>query len=966
MKRTDTEEKRQNLSPLNVWALAFGCVIGWGAFVMPGTIFLPAAGPLGTGIAMALSTAVMLVIGYNYHFMIQREHGAGGAYAFAKTVFGRDQAFLCAWFLSLSYIALIPQNASALTVITRCFLRDALQFGFHYRVAGYDIYFGEILLSEAVLFLLALPFLFREKVVRHLQTLSALLILAGVGVVVCVGVVRLDVGSVSPLFGMNGYSPVLGILVILLLAPWAFVGFDTISLVTREFRFPLKKTFRIIACSILMGAMVYTSLAWLAASSVPQGYDNWQSYVADAGNLSGVVALPTFQSAQAALGRIGAALLVLAALGAILGGFVGFYWASSRLLSAMAEDGILPKRFRNGSTSILFVMGISMIAPFFGRTVLSWIVDTSSIGAAVGFGYTSAAAWQIARKEGNRAVRITGAFGACISLILSLLLLIPRLLPAGALSSASYLVLALWSIFGFALYWQTLRNQLQADSAKSLLAGIILLIMVILSSMCWVRQSSQENTRKVLDNLNHYNTTELAEHGIVLTETENADAEYYLEKQMQNIDTSFRVSTLVQIVMYLAALLFLLKIYQIIMGQRREMEMEKLQAVERSKAKSALLFNMSHDIRTPMNAILGFTTLALREQDLSPQIAEYLSKINASGHNLLTLLNDVLEMSSVESETLELKPEETDLRTVMDEARDLFQAQMSEKQIDFSVDREQLTHWWVLCDRSRLSRILLNLLSNASKFTPEGGAVQVTLQQTGENETFGRYTLQVRDNGIGMSPEFVEKLFDAFERERTSTLSGLQGAGLGMTITKRIVDLMGGEIRVNTAPGEGTEFTIQLEFPLVQNHAEPESEAVVSESVDSVAEMPDFNGRRLLVVEDIEINREIAVMLLEEEGFTVDEAENGQIAVDMVAAAPPGTYDAILMDLQMPVMDGFEATKTIRNLDDPAKSGIPVLAVTANTSEEDVRNTQAAGMNGHLAKPLEIDKLLDMLAKCLR
>lgn len=378
------------------------------------------------------------------------------------------------------------------------------------------------------------------------------------------------------------------------------------------------------------------------------------------------------------------------------------------------------------------------------------------------------------------------------------------------------------------------------------------------------------------------------------------------------------------------------------------------------------MFNMSHDIRTPMNAILGFTALARREENLPPQTAVYLEKIDASGQSLMTLLNDVLEMSNAESGKLELTPEHTDLRKVMEEAQELYQARMTEKRIDFRVDVDGLTDPWVVCDKHRLGIILLNLLSNACKFTAEDGEVLVSLTQNGVEEGSGHYVFRVRDNGIGMSEEFASKLFDAFERERSSTDSGLQGMGLGMTMAKYLVERMGGEIQIDTALGKGTEFRVLLAFPLVEEPEEelpdsdmPEAEPVNSEQSEEA--LPEPSERRLLLVEDIELNREIAVMLLEDEGFTVDEAENGQIAVDMIRDAAAGTYDAILMDLQMPVMNGFEAAQAIRAMEDPEKANIPIVAVTANTSEEDRRKTREAGMNEHVAKPLDVDQLLEVL-----
>ncbi len=384
-----------------------------------------------------------------------------------------------------------------------------------------------------------------------------------------------------------------------------------------------------------------------------------------------------------------------------------------------------------------------------------------------------------------------------------------------------------------------------------------------------------------------------------------------------------------------------------------------LEEKQASAAKTQFFSNISHDLRTPLNAIIGYTQLGLREGTQQEEMHSYLDKINASGRHLLSLIDDVLEMSRIENGKMELRPEKTDLCKLLCDARDLFDVQMRSKGIAFTVDGSGLKDRGAVCDGSLLSRALLNLLSNAYKFTPEGGSIGVVLQQTGRHEELADYELRVKDSGIGMSKEFSEKLFEPFERERTSTVSGIQGTGLGMTITKAIVDSMGGSIEVESEQGKGTEFIIRLSLPVAEG-----GESGCS-CADAKSKQYDFSGKKLLLAEDNEINREIAVALLTDAGFAVDTAENGQVALGMLTAAPAGAYDAVLMDIQMPVMDGVTASKAIRALADPALSSIPIVAMTANVFGEDLEREREAGMTAHISKPLHVEQMLGTLAEAL-
>ena len=514
-----------------------------------------------------------------------------------------------------------------------------------------------------------------------------------------------------------------------------------------------------------------------------------------------------------------------------------------------------------------------------------------------------------------------------------------------------------------------------------------------------------------------------------------------------------------------------------------------------NRAKSTFLSNMSHDIRTPMNAIIGFTTLAISNIDDKDRVKDYLTKTLASSNHLLSLINDVLDMSRIESGKIHLEEVEVNLSDVLHDLKTIVSGQIHAKQLELYMDAMDVTDEDVYCDKTRLNQILLNLLSNAIKFTPAGGTVSVRVRQlAGQARGCGQYEFRIKDNGIGMSPEFAKKIFEPFERERTSTVSRIQGTGLGMAITKNIVDMMGGTIEVQTAQGKGSEFIVRVPLRVQAEHRPVEKiteleglKALVVDddfnTCDSVTKMlvkvgmraewtlsgkeavlrarqsiemsdvyhayiidwrlpdmngievtrqirslhddtpiiiltaydwsdieveakaagvtafcskpmflsdlretlmsalgqkqtdaaqellpqkdADFKGRQILLVEDNELNREIAQEILREYGFRVDTADNGAVAVEKVSTAAPGSYDLVLMDVQMPVMDGYTATRQIRALENPALAGVPILAMTANAFDEDRRRAMESGMNGFLSKPIVIGDLVQELHKIL-
>ena len=956
------------LSPLNVWALSFGCAVGWGAFVMPGTVFLPIAGPLGTTIGMAIGGIIMLIIGYNYHYMMNQYRDAGGTYTFSKKVFGYDHGFMSAWFLILVYIAITWANATALPLIFRNLLGDFFKVGFHYNIAGFDVYLGEALLSLSALWIFGFICIRGGKVAARIQTIAAIILFGGIliGLGAVISKHGLSLFDFNPQFNPS-VSSAAAIFGIVVLAPWAFAGFESVSQSTEGFKFSTKKTFSILFCAVVTSALAYIFLGLIAISEPPKVYDNWFDYISNLGNMTGLAGLPTFFAVDVLMGNTGLIILAVTVVAAVITGLIGNYIAASRLIYALTRDDLLPdwfgklNKYRTPKNAIIFIMLLSLPIPFLGRTAISWIIDVNTIGATIDYAYTSAVTFVLARKVGNLRAKITGAFGFIVSVTFFMYFMVPVFWTVSAMSTESYLILIWWSLLGFTFFRYIFkRDNTHRRFGKSTVIWMALLFLIFFTSTMWLRQSTHEATHEVLQNLNDYYVEELEEHAAPPNIIEKADSEYYLQSQMDNINFALTRNNLTQMAIITLTLFVMFNIYNLMMKREKELEVQKVEAEQSNKAKSTFLSNMSHDIRTPMNAIIGYTNLIKKEKGLPQQAVEYLDKIEASNKHLLALINDILDMSRIESGKMELAPEKSDIVKTMGEVRDLFATQMLTKSIEYTVKTEDVTNKWVMCDTPRLNRVLLNLISNAYKFTPEGGKVTVTLKQVEANENTGSYELRVKDTGMGMTPEFAAKVFEAYSRDRT--VNNIQGTGLGMAITKSIVELMGGTIDVVSEYGKGTEFIVKVDFPLVKDIPEENDE-----QDNNSANKPtlDFTKMKLLLVEDNMVNREIASLILTEFGFQLDTAENGKEAVEKISASKPGDFQAILMDVQMPVMNGYEASKAIRKLDNKELANIPIIAMTANAFTEDIQAAKDAGMNDHIAKPLDVPKMIETLKQFL-
>ena len=925
--------KQRGLNPLTLWALAFGCCIGWGSFIMPGTTFLPTAGTAGTAIAIFLGALVMILIAANYHFVMQRNSDSGGVFTFTKEIFGCDHAFFCAWFLWIAYVSLLWANATAVTLMGRNLFGGVLQIGFHYTFADYDVYGGEVLVTILFIWIFGIIFARIGLFARFLIKVAAIILFLGVIFLFISAVIT----SAPPEFYFaEDSSPVKQIFTIVALIPWAFIGFETISQYTNEFKAHANKTFIIMIAAIICAGAIYILMTCLATLKFPPQFGSSEVYLESLKNLGGIERIPTFYVVFSTFND-GISILCIVILSALITSLIGYYRAVGNLTQNLARENILPHWFSTRRHAAIFIFATSIIVPFCGRTVVSWLTDVTTIGATIAYGYTSACTYVLAKRENNKRAEITGILGIICAVLFTFFLLIPNLWSISVLTEESYFILAVWGLFGFA-YFNFLFKRDGKKFGTSPTVWLIMFFLVFFSGLMWMREKMYDELRLFVNSINDFYSGNLI-----------APRLAYTNIQMEKIRAVLLENTLILLTITLIGLGFLFSIYRKI--QRKEMillEEQKRRAEESSRAKSTFLSNMSHDIRTPMNAIIGYTTLAKRSDTTFNDLKSFLEKIDVSGKHLLDLINDILEMSRIESGRMELELAEVDLVKNLRDLQTMFQTQMETKGISFTVE-EKIRNKYVMCDKNRWNRILLNLVGNAYKFTPSGKSVSVILSEIGD----GNYELRVKDTGIGMSEEFAKKIFQAFERERTSTVSGIQGTGLGTAITKSIVDLMGGTIEVITKKDVGTEFIVRVAFKIAEKPQIAEEPAQGEENLTE-----DFSAIKILLVEDIEVNREIASMMLQQFGFTIETAENGREAVEKSA----GNYDLILMDVQMPIMNGYEATQAIRK----AGNAVPIIAMTANAMPEDIKKAREAGMNGHIAKPLEVQNMLETISRVLR
>ena len=1240
-------QDRPGFTPLGIWAFSIGTSIGWGSFIVTCNSYLSKAGILGTTFGLLTGMAVILVITWNLQYMIQTAPDAGGIYTFEKKIGGKDLGFLAFWFVLLTYMAILWANITSVPLFARFFMGSTYQTGFHYSIFGYEVWFGEAVLSVAVVLLIGILCVFSRKLPNIAVTAAALIFSIGFTVCAVIAVMRHDPAlSYDPMYtdGSDAFAQIVRIAAI---SPWAFIGFENVAHFSEEYEFPVKKIRGILISSVVITTLLYLFVSMLSVSAYPPEYDTWLDYILDMGNLEGIKAVPAFYAANYYLGRTGVVVLMFALFGVILTSLIGNTLALSRLLYAAGREGEAPKRLSslNGkgipANAVYAIVAASVFIPFLGRTAIGWIVDVTTLGATLIYGLISHAVYLHAKESGRRAEQYTGMAGMLLMLCFILLLLIPGLLPFHAMETESYALFIVWSVLGLVYF----RGLMRRDSSREygqqrVIVWIILLVLVMFASMMWVSRATENAANTAVDNIFEYHEThpdddsdetvreerveflqeqakniagtntlytivslglfilfismmmnnyrdtqkldkrlseaekeaetagriaELnntisslldnipgmtltkdAETGVYLacnqafadyarrpgpndvighTDAQLFDAEtakrftdddrialsmdepyvYFEEETDENgrtrqlqttklkyVDASGRLCLLVlsrditdmiriqheeamtaeDFEKYRGAGIMYAHIAQTLARDYKDMfyvnldteefieyrrddggalaemtrgwhffsdcraelsqsvytedrdaflkatdrrtlmkaleqkdtfamsfrqtgntepvyvsmkisimeddrnfivvgitdvdaemrnAMTKSEALsealtsaeEASKAKTSFLSSMSHEIRTPMNAIIGLDTLALQSDDLSDQTRDYLEKIGGSARHLLGLINDILDMSRIESGRLTLQKEVFSPAVMLEQINTMIMSQCRDKGLTYEcrilnqIDRSYIG------DDMKLKEILINLLSNAVKYTEAPGSITLTLERTAKYEEQSVLRFCIRDTGIGMDEEFIPKLFDAFSQENDSFSTGYNSTGLGMAITKKIVEMMNGSISVESEKGVGTEFTVTVTLRNCD-----QSGAGADREIDP-------HDLYVLVVDDDTIAAEHAEAVLEEVGIKADICRGGEDALRMmeIQHTKHRPYNLVLMDWDMPEMNGGDTAAEIRKRYGNEST---IVILTAHSWDDIQEGARRAGIENFLTKPLFAASVMDEFERIAR
>ncbi|MGI5874638.1 MAG: amino acid permease [Bacillota bacterium] len=558
------------MSPAEAWAFALGASIGWGSLVITGNTCLSQAGPVGSIFGLLIGAAIMLVIAGNYFYMIRCCPDAGGVYAYAKEAFGYDHAFLCAWFLALTYLAVFWANATSLPLFARYFLGGVFHVIYCYSLFGYEVYLGEALLSIAAILLVAVLCARRKKIPAVLM--AALAVFFVVGITVCFAAALIRHGasfSFRPLTvpGKNDVAQVIGIACI---SPWAFIGFENISHSAEEYTFPHRKVFRVLAAAILSATLLYIFVTLLSVTAYPPEYGSWLAYIRDLDNLSGVKGLPAFYAARFYLGNFGLWLLLFSLLALIVTSLIGNLIALSRLFYALARDRVLPRRFSNlnrrgiPEKAVWLIAAVSLLIPFLGRTAIGWIVDVTTLGATIVYGFVSAAALKTAKRQGDNAEKWTGFVGLVLMAGFLLYLLIPNLFSSGSMATESYFLFTIWAILGFVFFRGLMKRDETHRFGNSIIVWIALLSLVLFTSLIWMSQTMIAATGDAMSRVQDYYVAKFG----------SADAAAFVAGEISALRHTIARSMLIVIVLFGFSVMTLLNIYSLMRKRAEESEAE--------------------------------------------------------------------------------------------------------------------------------------------------------------------------------------------------------------------------------------------------------------------------------------------------------------------------------------------------------------------------------------------------------
>jgi len=946
------------LSPLAVIALSFGYAVGWGSFVMPGTTFLPYAGPLGSIIGFLLATATMIVLAFNYHKVINHIHGSGGAYVFVTKIFGHNHSFLLGWFLFVTYIAVMWANATALVLLARLLFGRLFQFGFHYRLIGFDVYLGEALLSLAALVLCGGICLVGRRFASRIHMFFALVLVVGVAACFTAALLKHQGGTATMGPAFSEGIKWIQVVRVFAMAPWAFVGFEAVIHSSPEFKFPVKRFFWLLLAAILISALIYILLLLLPVLSLPEGCSNWKEYLSALRRLKnmGIGGMPVFLSAKTALGPWGVAAIGGAMLAGALTAIFATYIALSRLICSMSADGMLPEwlgrrdRNYNPVNAILVLMCVSLPVPFLGRTVINWPVDLSNFGISLAYGYTSAAVLAIVKKDGGRPLeKAAGVFGLAMSIIFCLLMMVPKYLSGSSLWTGSYLFLSIWCFVGFLFYRRLFIKDDQGRFGNSVVVWIAVLIVIFFSSLMWFRLAVCSSAASAYHQF--------------IGKTVSAEL---AEKSIAHVNTDMLEKSIVELGILIASLAIMLNLFSILHRRERKQITDKLEAEESAnQSKSYFFSTISHDIRTPLNAIIGYSQMLKMGFKNEAEREQAICSIISGSRSLLRLVNDMIDFARLEDGRLEFEPKPTDCAELLHDFVDFFREAKRIQAIELRSRAGEIPT--VMIDPKRIRQMLFCMTDNAAKFTRKGYAeVRASFDRNGDGKT-GTLRFEVEDTGIGISEEDLQRITAPYVQvDAKSSRHG--GTGIGLALCRKLAAAMGGELAITSDLGKGSTFTVTLrdvqitDAAPVEDHdpliellvaAKPSDQAKPAPEAKEEKPAATAASKRILIVDDQKVNLFVLKTMLNKLGtFDVVMAKDGQEALDILNSAE-SPFDIVLTDMWMPVMDGEGLVRAIRA--DEKLAALPVHVVTADT--EMPSKYRELGFDGILLKPVSVQTL---------
>lgn len=560
------------LSPAAAWSMALGTSIGWGSLVVTGSTYLAQAGPMGSVLGMVIGAAIMIIISRNYYYMMDCIPEAGGAYAYSRDTFGYDHGFLTAWFLSLTYLAILWANVTSLPLFARYFIGNYFEFGYMYSLFDYKVYFGEVILSAGALVLAGILCVSLKKGIAYLMTGMVALFCLGITFCFAVALLRLDLpgaSAFSPAYVPDSHA-LSQVIRIACISPWAFIGFENISHASEEFVFHRNKVFRILLTAVIVTTLLYIFVTLLSVTAYPPQYASWLDYIRDRGNLSGIEGLPAFYAARHYMGDGGIMILMAVLLCLIITSLIGNILALSRLFYSLARDRILPGSCAQLNQkgipykAIYLILAVSLLIPFVGRTAIGWIVDVTTIGATIIYGFVSACAWKTADFRGDKTEKATGLIGLILMIAVGAYILVPNLFTAGTIETETYFLFIIWAILGFFYFRLILRKDEEGKFGYSIVVWIGLLSLVLFVALVWMSQNNMNATTKAMSEIQeYYNTLGVG-----------SKADNIIMRELEVVRSTNARSILVVISLMALSLTVLLNNYALMSRRARESERE--------------------------------------------------------------------------------------------------------------------------------------------------------------------------------------------------------------------------------------------------------------------------------------------------------------------------------------------------------------------------------------------------------